>query len=111
VNQGIEERCTVTLGENEALMSKDGCLGRFGERGEAEVGQAAPLEGGGALDEPLGFGVYAEAQPVSAGTAFGTVDGCGLRHELAPTLSDNHSVRPMGEQSKDEDFGGSCTGL
>ena len=56
----------------------------FGERGEAEVGQAAAFERGGALDKALGLGVDAEAQAVSAGAALGTADGCGLRHGIAP---------------------------
>jgi hypothetical protein len=84
VNQGVKEGCPVAFGEDKALMTSHDSASSFGERGEAEVGQAAAFESGSALDKALGLGVYAEAQSGGAGAALGTINGCGLRHGIAP---------------------------
>jgi hypothetical protein len=85
MNQGVKEGCPVAFAEDKALMASNDSAGGFGERGEAEIGQAATFESGGSLNKVLGLSVDAEAQAVSASTALGgRCKVCGWRHGIAP---------------------------
>ncbi len=68
---GVKENSAITLGEDQGLMTGDGCAGDLSERGEAEVGQAAAFEGGGALDQALGLRIHPKAQAEGPRAAFG----------------------------------------
>ena len=48
-------------------MARDRLVGRFGERGQAEIGQVASLELRGSIDEPLGPRIDAKIEPGPTG--------------------------------------------
>jgi hypothetical protein len=112
MNQSVEKGGAIAVTEEQALMAGDSGAGGFCERGKAEIGQAAPFQSGSPLYLALGLGVNAKAQPEGACAAFGgKCEVCGLWHGIAPSFLDFLSVRPTGEQSNLEEFGGSRMGF
>src|SRR6185437_587473 len=54
IDQSVEERLPVASGQGEGLMARDGFARHIGKRGQAEIGQAAPLQLGCPLHHFLG---------------------------------------------------------